>query len=143
MKTITNEVKSKIFAQYFGAEYNYKNEFGTYKGVVEFGYNTSKDISQDAVLRLTSLSKITDKDAVEAIQMTVPVQYDEIKIESKDSDGVYFSFQPRRGGRISGCLTYNDLVFDVYQLLQSKGYALNYLQYTVQDLVDAGIYKLK
>ncbi len=141
MKTITNEVKLKIFAQYFGAEYNYKNEFGTYRGVVEFGYNTSKDVSQNAVLRLKPLSKITDEDAIEAIQMTVPEEYNEIKIESKDNDGVCFSFKPTRGERISGFLVYNELMFDVYQLLQSKGYALSYMDYSVYDLVGLGVYK--
>ncbi len=142
MKTITTNIKEKIFAQYFGAEYQYKNNFGTYKDNVEFGHNTSSHIGQGAVLRLKPLSKITDEDVTGVINMGMDEPYDQLEIESKDNDSVCFSFKPRRGGRISAILNYTELMFDSYQLLQSKGYAMPCLSYSVDDLVELGVYKL-
>lgn len=144
MKTITPEFKKQIFAQYFGSTYYYKNEYGNFKEKVEFGYHTDKHIEYDkAFLYLTPLSKITDEDAISIIQLTVPEKYNELIIDSKDNDSLYYSFQPNRGGRIFGALNYNDMYFQVYQYLQSKGYAMPCLDYSVEDLVELGVYKLK
>lgn len=143
MKTITPEIKKQIFAQYFGRKYYYKNSFGTHSQDVEFGYHTNSHIEQGAFLHLTPLSKMTDEDAIEAIQMTVKEKLQEIKIVSKNSNDICFSFQPNRGARINGFLIYSSLTFNVYQLLQSKGYALPYMDYSVEDLVKLDVYKLK
>lgn len=143
MKTITPEIKKRIFAQYFDSTYYYKNDFGTYKENVEFGYHTNSHIEKGAFLYLTPLSNMTDDDAIEAIQMNMPEKYKELKIISKQDNDIHYSFQPNRGGRISGFLDCNELLFNVYQYLQLKGYALPYMDYPVEELVQLGIYKLK
>jgi hypothetical protein len=144
MNTITPEIRKQIFAQYFGNIYYYKNEFGNFKEKVEFGYHTNKHIENDnAFLYLTPLSNMTDDDAIEAIQMNMPEKYKELKIISKQDNDIHYSFQPNRGGRISGFLDCNELLFNVYQYLLLKGYALPYMDYSVEELVQLGIYKLK
>ena len=66
MKVITLDVKSKIFAQYFGSEYIYKNEFGSFKGTIEFGHNTKSHIeNKNSRILLKKLINISDEDAIE------------------------------------------------------------------------------
>lgn len=144
MKTITFEIKKRIFAQYFGADYYYKNEFVTFREKVEFGYHINRIIeSQTSFLYLTPLSKITDEDAIEIIQMQVAEKYKELEIKSKQNEDLWYLCQPNRGGKMNCILDYGNLNFKTYQFLSSKGYALPYMDYSVDELVELGVYKLK
>lgn len=155
MKTITLETKKRIFAQYFGSTYYYKNEWGTYKEKVEFGYHTDKHIeSQTSFLYLTPLSKMTDDDIIEVATYSakwrkgfevlkinryaesISVDYRYISDEVNNADGFSYS------GNGFGLSSYSLNIYQ-YQYLQSKGYALPYMDYSVEDLVQLGIYKLK
>lgn len=135
MKTITKDLRSVIFQQYHSQYVN--SSIGLCK------LRDSDRVDEIEWIELKKLSNITDEDAIEAIQMNVTEKYEELKIESKNDDAVCYSFHTNRGGRLHGFLTYDDLRFNVYQYLQSKGYALPYMDYSVQDLVELGIYKLK
>lgn len=155
MNTITPEIRKQIFAQYFGSTYYYKNSFGTYKEKVEFGYHTDKHIEYDkAFLYLTPLSKITDEDIIEVAtyyakwrkgfevlkinryEESISVDYRYISDEVNNADGFSYS------GNGFGLSSYSLNIYQ-YQYLQSKGYALPYMDYSVADLVGLGVYKLK
>jgi hypothetical protein len=161
MKTITNEIKIKIFSSYIGCDIKVSEGLDR-KLIAVGGYEDEPYIKlrlgeagkkqfvhsefinfYKSPIYLKSLLNITDEDAIEAIQMNVTEKYEELKIESKNDDAVCYSFHTNRGGRLHGFLTYDDLRFNVYQYLQSKGYALTYMDYSVQDLVELEIYKLK
>lgn len=158
MKTITTKVKEKIFQSNIGNNVIFDNKImgilAGYKPTMLMGLIVIEDIDNntpiykdwemlDTKLVLNPLKNISDEIAIEAIQMTVTEKYQEIKITSKDNNGIYYSFQPNRGGRINGFLDCNELVFNVYQMLQSKGFALPFMDYSVEDLVKLNVYKLK
>jgi hypothetical protein len=131
---MTTEIKNKIFSQYI---YQYVNS--------DRGLCKLRDmdfIESLSWIELKSLENIIDEDAINAIQLTVTEKYKGLKIKQKDIGGVCFSFKANYGGRISGFLFYYELNVKSYQYLQSKGYALPYLDYSVEDLVELGVYKL-
>jgi hypothetical protein len=103
---LTNEIKQKLIYQYFGQKYFYKNEFGTYGGIVG-EYHTNEHIGNKFfVLRLKSLSEITNEDAIEVAK----ISHFDYRIEQKEFE-------------LSGALfsDWNDIPM-AYQYLQSKGY---------------------
>lgn len=144
MKTITPEIRKQIFAQYFGFTYYYKNEFGTYREQVEFGYHTNRHIESDkAFLYLTPLSKITDEDKMMVCEL-------QGKDYSKEK-GIDMHFDLTDIKCFSLCIQHDEYKHDYYecvelrtsQYLQSKGYAMPYLNYSVLDLVELNVIKLK
>lgn len=159
MKTITPEFKKQIFAQYFGSTYYYKNEYGNFKEKVEFGYHTNKHIEYDkAFLYLTKLSNLTDEDCLHIANLcfhdsinTIKKypEYIELVIDECNDLLIYHD------GRICTAWRENVSCKDVeseqqivlylkcIDYLRSKGYALPYLDYSVEDLVELGVYKLK
>lgn len=157
MKTITTKVKEKIFQLNIGNNVIFNDKIigilSGYKPTMLMGLIVLEDIDNntpiykdwemlDTKLLLTPIENISNEDAIEAIQMNMPVKYNELEIISKHNNDIHYSFKPNRGGRISGFLDCNELVFNVYQFLQSKGYALPYMDYSVEELVELGVYKL-
>jgi hypothetical protein len=120
---LTNEIKQKIIYQYFGQKYFYKNEFGTYGGVVG-EYHTNEHIRNEFfVLRLKSLSEITNEDAIEVAK----IAHFDYRIEPKEFE--------LSGALFSG---WNDIPM-AYQYLQSKGYDMPQYLIGGKTLKDIGL----
>lgn len=138
MKIITPEIKKRIFAQYFGNTYYYKNEFGYFKEQVEFGYNTNSHLEKKvSFLHLTSLSNITDEDCNYIANSDI-VDFRNGLIGSWDGKN-----QSELYDAVRNDIEYFSDYVPIYHYLVSKGYALSYLDYSVEDLVELGVYKLK
>ncbi|MBK7362656.1 MAG: hypothetical protein IPJ01_10210 [Micavibrio sp.] len=118
---ITNEIKQKLVYQYLGQKYFYKNEFGTYGGIVG-EYHTNEHIKNEFfVLRLKSLSEITDEDAIEVCKL---------QQEFKGQNGIKVGFDIDI--KNNGCLDciiewdkhkhdcFQPIYSPTYQFLQSK-----------------------
>ena len=123
----TLENKAKFFAQYFGQEVlianphvNQKNPF---KCEQPFIYHNT-DI---AWLELTPLSQISDEDAIE-ISKFYPSFGSDIRNAVKEL------FQE---------WNVLELSIETGDFLRSKGYALHYMDLSVEDLVEYGWVKLK
>jgi hypothetical protein len=105
---LTNEIKQKLIYQYFGQKYFYKNEFGTYGGIVG-EYHTNEHIRNEFfVLRLRQLSEITNEDAIEVAKIVQPNG----KLNSEDGKAIVSDLSEFE-------LTKMMLIT---QYLQSKGY---------------------
>lgn len=120
---ITNEIKQKLVYQYLGQKYFYKNEFGTYSGIVG-EYHTNEHIGNKFfVLRLKSLSEITDEDAIEVCKL---------QQEFKEQNGIKvgFDIDIKNNGCLDCIIEWDGYKHDyfqpvystTYQFLQSKGY---------------------
>lgn len=124
MKTILPEIKKQIFAQYlFFQRSIFDTELGKYKSIIEL--NKISNISDEDAIELSNILKIsllTDTD------MRLPIS------EIKKIILYYINDFARR--------SFSDSI-KIYQYLQSKGYALPYMDYSVEDLVELGVYKLK
>ena len=116
---ITNEIKAKVFAQYFGQEYKSESLdklWGIEKRIFNDGgalnLITKSNIKSDLILVLKPLSAITDKDAIEIAKIS-GFNY-RIETEQFELSGALYS-------------DFHDIPM-AYQHLQSKGYDLpNYL----------------
>ena len=144
MKTITNEIKAKILFQYIGADCEYKWDrepdillLGklTLK-ILESMYYDDKIITHCCV-KLKPLSQISDEDAIEVakyrykdpkymtfLNIGKSIIRDYLNRGLADNNGMF-------------CLE----LFEI-DYLRSKGYALSYLYYSIDDLVKLGVYKL-
>lgn len=117
---------------------------------------TSIKCDEDVYLKLTSFSQITDEDAIEVARMII----DENVVEVERSDE-WFVF---KSGKFKYRIAFEkgdmqiDMFIDVgweqchvclmhvyksYQYLKSKGYALPYMGWSVEDLIEMGWIKLK
>jgi hypothetical protein len=68
MEKLPIELRLQAFALYWGCEYTYKNEWGTYSGEVG-DYHWMDHVKQGAKLNLKPLSKITGVDAAECVRL--------------------------------------------------------------------------
>lgn len=150
MKTIATKVKEKIFQLNIGNEVVFNEKikgflYG-YKPTVHMGLIVLEDIDNntpiyknwemlDTKILLTPLSKISDYDAIEvAIINGYNRSYDDkIKLGRDFITDIILN---------NGSFLSNNILV-IYQYLQSKGYALPYMDYSVEDLVELGVYKLK
>lgn len=141
----TLENKAMFFAQYWGQkvfktsinqEKPHKNNFG-------------KTIVFKDFLELTSLSQISDEDAIELMRLKIVskgvVDIETIEIENKTLDGYTFivkykNWDDERVGFVFNGHT-NPLSF--YDYLRSKGFAVPWMDLEVEDLVEYGWIKLK
>lgn len=142
---ISNEIKAKIFAQYFGAKCEHRvftiervwedrGEFNMDCDLIELCMDDTEDYK--TTLLLKPLSSITDEDAIEVAKFCHISSHKDnhvLKHEGKDLIENYLYRQSNVNG-------INWL--RVFDYLRSKGYALPYLNYSIEDLVEAGIYKL-
>lgn len=128
-KTKTLKIKEIIFASYYGQK------------IAMFPDDRRKHLSHEVntniecFLVVKSLSKITEKDTIEVAKIfgwnhdmenDSLLKYGIIEL-SKLLNGKQTNF-----AKINWCIQY----------LKSKGYAFDYMNYTVKDLVELGIYKL-
>lgn len=123
MKTITSDIKAKIFAQYLGCKMLH-NSATRPEHIYEINY--SDDYSKYELL-LKPLSEISDED-LDIISEILGVIYPKNFVNSIIENSNY---------AVNSTLCINTI-----QYLQSKGYALPYLDYSVDDLVELGVYKL-
>ena len=143
----TLEDKAKFFAQYWGQI--------VYKDVTQLRHEPFKInelesyFVSNGYLELTPLSQITDEDAIELMRLKIEskgiVDIETIEIENKTLDGYTFivkykNWDDERVGFVFNGHT-NPLSF--YDYLRSKGYALHYMDLSVEDLVEYGWVKLK
>ena len=132
---LTNEIKQKLIYQYFGQKYLYKNEFGTYSGTIG-EYHTNEHIGNNFfVLRLKSLSEITDEDAIEVAKILTS----EPEHLSKESlidigENLVGSFNTQYTGDYFPC----DII-EAYQFLISKGYDLPQYLLNGKTLKEVGL----
>lgn len=133
---ITTEIKEKIFSQYWGQIYQYHDS----KSAPQFRINerTFPLDDEPVFIILKPLSAITDEDAVEIAMLgglAGKLAAKEYVVSAGKSLVLhYFNKQTN---------VYGKDWFRIFQFLQSKGYALPYMDYSVEDLVKAGIYKLE
>lgn len=126
---INKEVQLKVFAQYFG------NEIILDKHDIYTGFTVDsavmRHIANETIgnpsLYLKPLSSISDEDLNEVANLASSLSPENI-IEAIEKKTTY--------------MLLIDKAIRVNQYLQSKGYALPYLEYSVEDLVKSGIYKL-
>lgn len=165
---ITNDIKAKIFALYWGQMV----QKGGMSQVDWAGRAGKCDVEDTSFLELTPLSDITDEDMIQVASIVlgrkvVPIElvrwdwrvYVVINREQSNSDKdvtleytvcldfedckVRFVIEHIRsnGAGIENTECPNAL--SAYDYLRSKGYALPYLNWSVDDLVEQGIFKLK
>lgn len=164
MKKITNEIIAKIFSQYLGCQFLYSGtkdnsttELDLYALKLMIEYN---DFNKCTLL-LTPLEQITDKDANEIaliLGMEKWNQNDNFFVTHRRDDAIVFStlgttailffngqIFPNYNDKIRTTNEHKEslMIIYVYQYLQSKGYALPYMNYSVDELVENGVIKLK
>lgn len=147
MKTITSENKVNFYAPYWHLEVAYGGDNTGADSIgymlldlKESGYN-EEDFKYWKVY-LKPLSSISDEDAIQICRIiginetmsrfTTPSA---IRIGKRMIEDL-FTLTPKD-------VTEPFRVISIYQYLQSKGYALPYINYSVDDLVELGVIKLK
>ena len=120
-------VKSRFFAQYWGQNYIYKNEYGKFKGNLSDEnsiYHFKNHLkNNNPILLLKSLSKITDEDASK-----IPYRN-----SSDDIIGYYTAKSLNKNIECIGFYTNEEI--DNLRLL---GYAVPFMEHSVEDLVSFG-----
>lgn len=125
----TESIKTKIVAQYWGQKVLYVGGVGLVV-VGKGGWNLSHP---DFFLQLKSVSNISNEDAIEVGKLM------NLSHLQPYSNLISLVKNILDNWNIQGNVI---LWLKIYQYLQSKGYALPYMEYSVDDLVKAGIYKL-
>jgi hypothetical protein len=143
MKNITKQIREKIFANYYGQKVLFN---GTETVLVDKTWNW---MHPSFHLSLNPISKITDEDAIEMAKMfgnvKGEIQINRMDLNNKDCYYVaqVFTHVPKYTSFSIPKEIDGDFRVSWYQHLQSKGYALPYMDYSINDLVELGIYKLK
>lgn len=118
-----NAVKSRFFAQYWGTKTLYVGGLGK----VEVGNGGWNLKHPDFFLQLKPLSKITDKDAEHIMQL-------EAFIDGFLSDDFLEFLIDLKKGHCNK--------FEVVDFLRSKGYAVPFMEYSIEDLISFGWVRL-
>jgi len=141
---ITNEIKAKIMAPYIGSScFTYDGSIGTKRSLKGITWTLALQDEKGDVFRidkckvlLKPISAILDEDAIELIKI--------YKVITSNDDG-YITEHSQSIEKIKKAviaISEKGAVLRACQYLQSKGYALPYMDYSAQDLVDLGVYKL-
>lgn len=117
------DVKSRFFAQYWGTKTLYVGGVGK----VEVGNGGWNLKHPDFFLQLKPLSKITDKDAEHIMQL-------EGFIDGFLSDDFLEFLIDLKKGHCNK--------FEVVDFLRSKGYAVPFMEYSIEDLISFGWVRL-
>ncbi len=123
--------KAKFFAQYYGVKCMYVGGVG----LVEVGIGGWNISHPDFFLKLKSLSKMSDNDAISYIdfceRLGADLVYDKNKVESKIEIAKW---------RVDGC--FEQLSLYDFDYLRSKGYAMPFMDFTVKKQVELGWVKI-
>lgn len=159
---ITNEIKAKIFAQYIPYFIGTPAALAICQVIENYiisGINNKK--FPDHRIELKPLSAISNEDAIEVAKIFHPgndacqilrknKQGDLFIIDIDSSHSVEYSLQVEFNFSGQGNIHSHEYssyikesnVTEAYQYLQSRGYALPYMNYTVEDLINANVYKI-
>ena len=130
MIELTNELKARFFAQYWGQEvlrFTHPNLLDDIWRVNELEDDLA---GRYGYLELKPLSSITDEDAAEVARLM-------------GRFGLYVYLINQGRGFINSAGIPFRLPIKVYQYLQSKGYALPFMDISVTTFIEAGWVKLK
>lgn len=151
---MNNKIKSKIFASYIGAKVelcqsrfseNSEDRVFTLFGVTKDDYFIVeesklvyhlKDSNNDSLL-LTPIIKITDEDAKKCAELGCFVNFSNVGFTN---NGYWVEWIEINKNKF---INYRDLTLPEIDFLRSKGYALPYMNYSVDELVKEGVYTLK
>ena len=131
MKTITNEIKAKYFALYYGQKVLYN---GCDTVVVNGSYNW---LHSSHILVLTPLEHISDDDAIEVAE----ILYESVTRDTSIKNGKRIADDIIEGF-IGDEFKASDYIRAI-DYLRSKSYTLPYLDYSVNNLIELGLIKLK
>lgn len=126
MKEITPEIKQRIIALYWGQKVMYVGGVG----LVTIGTGGWNLRYPDFYLVLTPLSQITDEDAIELSKLMHG------DLAKSMEDGKHLHYGKNFAEYYLDKLNCSDF-------LRSRGYALPAFGYSVEDLINANIFKLK
>ena len=119
---VQTDVKCRFFAQYFGVRV-FQNELNKQYNYVNYSYplTLEKDFNKEIIefLELKPLSKITDEDAI-SMYRGLERNYESSNQFLEDYKSI-------------GFLEQSEVDF-----LRSKGYAVPYMEYSVEDLISFG-----
>lgn len=155
MKVITSDVKAKIFSQYIGQRFLTPAIVET-SDLFKVTYMTCMKIQEDHYMFsniqvvLKSLQNISDEDAIEMAEIFGGVNSPNVDLNRPNdlqNEDIHFSVQVfvRQPKFMSYCAPkyWSDgYGVKAYQWLASKGYALPYMDFSVEELVELGVYKL-
>lgn len=146
MKKITNEIKAKYYNQYQFSHVCFegiRNSIWNVGVSTVFGYYITNgdrgkiDMDNVSALELTPLGQISDDDCQWIANSNI-VDF---------RDGLIGSWNGKELSELYDSVRNDIELFieytQVYQYLQSKGYALPFGDYSVEDLVKLGVIKLK
>ena len=142
----TLENKAKFFAQYWG---QHLIIMGSFLRIID--HLTLCNIENDDILQLKPLSQISDEDVIEGITYLYNITREELgeilEIEHYDTFsnittiGIGCNFKTSRSiHHWSGTKKISSVESDFFR---SKGYALPYMDLSVEDLIEYGWVKLK
>lgn len=132
MKQITPEIKARVFALYWGQKIAKAEVSDGDDRMSKIGgiYSIQHFAERGWFVQVKSLSSITDEDAIEVA-----------KIEDNFEDPL------RRGKALirdfNHILWHQERWSEITDYLRSKGYALPAYGFNVDELVEAGVFKLK
>lgn len=145
METISKEIITQIRANYLGSDFYMLINDGYYK-VEKLTIGILTLFNKEDYLSLKPLSSISDEDAIECLKIknkhSNSMPFVKIKLKERHNHSIQFICSYHKFSDNVEFLNLYDFTVPVYQYLQSKGYALPYMEYSVDDLVQAGIYKL-
>ena len=146
MKNISKEIKTKIFANYIGEKlvvneiykdfecplviHNYSND-------LKNGLDINQAIQYNTSIKLKSLSNITKEDMLQYFILDGFKNPNEFNLEIDEDMFGWTHISTHKGISHNKLSKISSICF---QYLQSKGYALPYLNYSIKDLVELGIY---
>ena len=149
MKEITKAERAAVFSMYVGQEclspmgegvlYGITKSFVEDDEWIALFESDQEEYVQDNCLLLTSLSLITDEDAVEVAKILGNCSH--LSKESQISQVKELFSSPNFFVKQTNISAAKWLY--VFQYLQSEGYALPYKDYSVEDLVELKIYEIK
>ncbi len=125
-KSLLASVKSRFFAQYWGTKTLYVGGVGK----VEVGNGGWNLKHPDLFLQLKSISNLSDEDAIELNDLMK--WYEEIEVDRIIVLDVLDDLTTNNKS-----YPFNETLL-VYDFLRLKGYAVPFMQYSVDDLVSLG-----
>lgn len=144
MKQITPEIKARIAALYYGQsimQTTIKNNPHDLSGIMRVEPLAFMEWDSQYFLNVARVSSITDEDAIEVANIATGWNEDEYL---NPSDVPYWLDEILTG---NCALTANYVsgyqIIDVIDCLRSKGYALPAFGYSVDELAEAGVFKIK
>ena len=146
MKTITPEIKICITALYYGQKImqtTIKHDPNNLSGLLWVEPMAFKEEGSQYFLNVTPLSKITDEDAIMVAKMRWGNDVEIFEIHKLSNGVKFFIKQPHILGRGYKGIYLHRLFLEEADYLRSRGYAMPAMGYTVDELIEAGVFRIK